>query len=499
MKLPLPGRRQLSVALGRSEERAQQLPLSVDAWANFFDAFAYGGVGYPFIQLQQTLAGNHEEIGTGFTGYVQGIYRNNGPVFALITFRLLTFSEARFQFRRMVKGRPGVLFGTSELDILDTPWANATTGDLLSRAIQDVDMAGNFFCARRGNELRRMRPDWVTIVAGDRKNSSVTMDSLDSELIGYLYHPGGPAAQNEPVVLGPEEVCHFAPIPDPLFRFRGMSWLQPIVREVTADNAATSHKLKFFEAGATPNLVVKLDPSLTKEAFDAFVEKMEKGHAGLANAYKTLYLGGGADATVVGANLRQMEFKATQGAGETRLAAAAGVPPILAGFSEGLSSGTYSNYGQAKSRYIDMTLRPNWRNFAASIATLVRVPAGAHLWYDDRDIPFLHDDKKTEAEIHQVQATTIAQLVTAGYTPDSVVTAVLSGDFSTLVHSGLYSIQLQPPGELGEPGGPPALDDAPPIPAPNGDDSGTNGGRMSRGEFVRRLEHMGVLLRNGPQ
>lgn len=495
MRLPLPGRRQLSVALGRREERAQQLPLSVDSWANFFDAFSYGGVGYPFIQLQQTLAGNHEEIGTGFTGYVQGIYRNNGPVFALITFRLLTFSEARFQFRRMTKGRPGVLFGTNELDILDTPWKNATTGDLLSRAIQDVDMAGNFFCVRRGNELRRMRPDWVTIVAGSKKDTGITMDSLDSELIGYLYHPGGPAAHNEPVVLGPEEVCHFAPIPDPLFRFRGMSWLQPIVREVTADNAMTSHKLKFFENGASPNMVVKLDPSISKEAFDGWVEKLERGHTGLANAYRTLYLGGGADVTVVGKDLRQLEFSVTQAAGEQRLANAAQVPSILVGFSEGLDASTMANYKEAKSRYIDMTLRPMWRNFAGSVATLVKVPGGAHVWYDDRDIPFLHDDLRTEAEIRQIQAATIASLISAGYTPESVVTAVMSGDYTQLKHTGLFSVQLQPPGELGEPGGPTTAPQALPPPAEPAPTAANGHRAMSRAEFVRRLEHLGVDVR----
>ena len=43
----------------------------------------------------------------------------------------------------------------------------------------------------------------------------------------------------------------------------------------------------------------------------------------ISNAYETLYLGGGADVKVVGNDFRQMDLKATQGAGETRIAAAA--------------------------------------------------------------------------------------------------------------------------------------------------------------------------------
>ena len=86
--------------------------ISLDTWASFFDSFNYGGISYPF-QLQQTLQGNREEIGAGFAGYVRGAYKSNGVVFACMLLRLAVFSEARFQFRRIVKGRPGELFGTS--------------------------------------------------------------------------------------------------------------------------------------------------------------------------------------------------------------------------------------------------------------------------------------------------------------------------------------------------------------------------------------------------
>jgi hypothetical protein len=173
-----------------------------------------------------------------------------------------------------------------------------------------------------------------------------------------------------------EQVAHFAPIPDPSASYRGMSWLTPIVREIMADGAATTHKLKFFENGATPNLVVTLgDPSTsTRRRSRSWVDVFEGDHEGVLNAYKTLYLANGASAEVVGANLRQLDFKNTQGAGETRIAAAAGVPPVIVGLSEGLQAATYSNYGQARRRFADGTIRPLWRNFAGSLATIINVP-----------------------------------------------------------------------------------------------------------------------------
>jgi len=122
------------------------------------------------------------------------------------------------------------------------------------------------------------------------------------------------------------------------------------------------------------------------------------------------------------------------------------VPPIVAGLSEGLAAATYSNYGQARRAFADLTMMPLWANAAKSLETIVPPPGGAELWFDD-DIPFLAEDKADQANIAQVSATTINTLITAGFMPDAVVKAVTADDFSLLVgrHSGLYSVQLQPP------------------------------------------------------
>jgi len=93
-----------------------------------------------------------------------------------------------------------------------------------------------------------------------------------------------------------------------------------------------------------------------------------------------------------------------------------------------------------------MTMRPLWRNMAGSLARIVTVPPGAELWYDDRDIPALQEDQKDAAEIQAINASAISSLITSGYKPDSVVAAVTANDLSRLVHTGLFSVQLQPPG-----------------------------------------------------
>jgi phage portal protein BeeE len=404
------------------------------------------------LGLQQTWVGREEKIAPGYAGLVNGTIRSNGVVFACIGVRARVFSEARFQWQRLRNGRPAELYSTPELGLLEKPWPGGTTGDLLARSLVSADLAGNAFIAKtKAGHLQVLRPDWVTIVSGLSNIDDSDGWDLGAVVIGYLYQPGGPGKGRDAIGLFPNEVAHFAPMPDPVAPWRGMSWLTPVIREVMGDSAATTHKLQFFENGATPNMVVKGDPTLTPEKFKEWVKLFREGHEGTANAYKTIFLGGGADATVVGANLRQLDFKTTQGAGETRIAAAAGVPPVLVGLSEGLQAATYSNYGQARRAFGDEWARPNWRNFAGSLESIAPPLAGSRLWYDDRDVPFLQEDQKDAAEILASHAATIRALVDAGFKPDSVVKAVDADDITLLQHTDLFSVQLQPPGTVAPP------------------------------------------------
>jgi phage portal protein BeeE len=439
-------------------------------WDEYLSYFGYNHNGYTFSALDQTSPGQKaEDIDRTFDGFVSQGYKANGVIFACMLARLMIFSEARFQFRTFTKGRPGRLFGDKSLDLLEHPWTGATTGDLLTQMITDADLSGNAFITRRVGQLVRMRPAWTSIIVGSNSDPEGDLWDLDSQVLGYVYYPGGRYAGRDPVVLLREQVAHFKPIPDPTARFRGMSWLTPIVREVMADGAATDHKLRFFENSATPNLVITRQDAPNLDVFKVWREMIDSGHTGTANAYKNLYLTNGATATVVGKDLQQLEFKVTQGAGETRIAAAAGMHPVIVGLSEGMqgSSLNAGNFGSARRLVADRTMRPLWRNVAGSLETLFPPPPASQLWYDDRDIAFLREDRKDAAEIQQLKAATIRQLVDAGYKADTVVDAVEAEDMSLLKHSGLFSVQLQPP-TTEKPSLPDTAPAMPMLPPPNG-------------------------------
>lgn len=428
--------------------KPQRSITTIDDYAAALQSFMFNGLGYSAgLGIQQTLYGGQaERIPNDLTGYATTAYMSNGPVFALMAVRMRVFSSVRLAFQRLRQGRPGDLFGTPALRLAESPGMGETTQDLLASMILDVDLAGNWYGVRVGDELVRLRPDWVSIVLEPRQFRD---GILGYRRAGYVYEEGGLGYGDGAVALLPDEVAHFAPYPDPLATYRGMSWLTPVLRELQADKLMQTHQRAYLENGATPNMVVSLDAAVDVDMFKRFKESFNLEHRGAANAYKTLFLGGGADVTVVGSDFQQMSFTSVMGRGETRLAAAAGVPVTVAGFSEGLqgSSLNSGNYSAAKRQFGDTTMSHLWSNAVGSLQVLLPPPdGGSRLWFDSRDVPFLREDARDAAEIQQIKASTIRQLGDAGYTAESVVTAVQAEDMSLLEHSGFFSVQLHPPG-----------------------------------------------------
>lgn len=417
---------------------------------------AYAGTG---------ILADRERIENDFEGYVLGAYKSDGPVFACITARQMVFSEAEFAFRAVQDDK---LFTTSALSILQEPWPGGTTGELLARMEQDVSLAGNswwtiandqgkFGKAARdtgtGQRLVHLRPDWVTMVIGSKSGDP---RALDAKLAGVVYQPlangqgYGTAGQvSQRILLTADEVAHYSPIPDPIARFRGMSWLTPVLRHIEADKSATTHKGSFFDNAAVPNMAIKFAEETSIDDIEEFKEKFSGSHQGKWQAYKTLFLMGGADAIPLTHDFRNMDFTNVVGKGESSIAAAAQVPPSWVGFSEGLQGSALNtgNLAAMRRRFADGTIRPLWRIACASLAPLINVPTGAVLWWNEDGIAFLREDQTDRANIMHVDMTSVDAAIKAGFEPDAAVMAVEKNRILELLgkHTGLVSVQMQPP------------------------------------------------------
>lgn len=433
----------LLARLGRREvtpgDTVERSSMSWNAYLNLVQ-----NLGAPFTQPADPT---REPISRTTVGYAKRGMAGNSIVYTCAQLRVSVFSDVFFQWR---DDRTRNVFGTDALEPLEAPWPGGSTRDLLARMEVDVTTAGQSYWVNAGSLVRsdrvnllRLQPEYVTIVL---ERVEVDGATLGMYPMAYVYQePNG-----DPVVLDVSEVAHYAPIPDPTAQFRGMSWLTPVLTEVELDDTLNEYKQTHLDNQATPNLALTFPESTNATKFRELVEVVKSTHSGARNAGKTLMLGGGADVKVIGANFEQLAMKATQGALETRIAAAAGVPPVMAGISEGLqgSSLNAGNYGQARRRFADATMRPLWGSAAEALSVLLPAPSGARLVVEDRFTSFLQEDVKDEAEIRGQHAMTIRQLVDAGYAPDAAVTAAIDGNFAALrgQHSGLFSVQLQEPG-----------------------------------------------------
>lgn len=370
---------------------------------------------------------DRERILPQLGAWSQSVNANSAIVFAAILTRISLFSEGRLQFQAKDDEH---LFGNTALAKIEEPWPGGTTAELLARMEQDVSLTGNAYIWDVPDEdlLVRLRPDWTTIVS---ELVQVPGGGQYRRKLGYWVEPpkavtGQGTGQFYPV----DEVAHWTPIPDPQADFRGMSWLTPIYRDIAGDDGLTQYKVRYLENSASPNLLIRYAQKLQPGTVDAVRERMHARHGGVANAFKTLVLDQGADVTVIGNSLQQMDFSNVQSAGVERILAAGNVPGVLVGLEPLRGAGR--GYQESVQKFGNMYARPQWRSVCSALSQIVDVPAGNRLWYSTSNIAALQDGEMERAQAALVRMQALLAARQAGYTRDSAVAAVDTGDVTKL-------------------------------------------------------------------
>jgi phage portal protein BeeE len=354
-------------------------------------------------------------------------YQTNGVVFACTLVRMMMLSEATFKFRSLTDKH---LYGNQDLQILEHPWPGATAGELWARMEQSVSTAGNAFVAKVEDDELLVLPAGEVVIVSEAVTSSGGIQY--KRPIGYDWDPtrtpGADYAKAKPQFFTTDEVAHWSPIPDPLARFRGMSWLSPVLREVASDSAMTAYKTLYMDHGS-PVTAVKYDRALKPESVDYLMDRIASKFGGVANAWRPLIFDQGAE-PILSAGLDVLDFRNVQAGGELRICAAAGVNPILIGLAPADGGTTYQS---AMRQLADMHMRPLWRSACAALQNLVpNVPSDAQLWFDTSDIAALQAAETEKAQVTQVSAAAILTFIQAGMTPESSVLAATSGDLTLL-------------------------------------------------------------------
>ena len=378
---------------------------------------------------------DREAILPQLTAFAQQASASSSPVFSALLVRMALFSEARFQFQALDDRH---LFGTTALAKLEEPFGpNTTTGQLLARMEQDAFLAGQAYIWDPPDEDRlvRLRPDWTTIVS---EVIRVPGGGWYRKPVGYWFEQPKDALgrRNSDGFLVPEAECvHWAPIPDPQADFRGMTPLTAAVRDIQGDDGMARYKLRYLTNDATPNMIIKYQQRLTEATVDKIRERQAARYAGPDNAGKTLILDNGADLTLAGNSLSQMDFSNVQAVGQERILAACSVPGVLVGLEPLRGAGR--GYQESMQKLANIWARPEWRSVCGALGKIVDVPGGNRLWFDVADIAALQDGEMERGQAALVRAQALLALVPAGYTHESAIAAVDAMDLNQLKAGGV--------------------------------------------------------------
>jgi hypothetical protein len=370
---------------------------------------------------------------------------SNGMVYGLVRRRVEMFAQARLTFKRLGAGPKPMaadVFTTSALSVVDNPVA------MLARMELDVAVAGNSYWVSRNGQLWRLPPEDVSIVVGSSVDTTDPATAWDARIVGYVYQPKTTSAPATEVFM-PAEVCHYRPEQDPDARFRGMSWLRPALEDIASDNGARRYVTKFFENNATVNLAFVFPPEVQMATVTAFRDAFSAKHDGADRAFRTAFIGGGADPKLIGSTLKDLDTANVRQQIHADLCMAAGIPPTTAG----IQTGTYQNTKESNRAFADIKGRFLWLALVDALRPVIDAPAGAELWYDVSGVSALQSDAKDDADILAVLSQAMRTLVDGGFDPQSVVSAVTVGDLAQVTHSGLVSVQLLPPGQGDTTGG----------------------------------------------
>lgn len=264
----------------------------------FFDGILGG-----LLDLSPHKLSGEKSISTQILQANKGwVYRNNDAIaqeVSKIEFELYTvgLSEGEIVYNE-VESHP-------LLDLLDKPNAETVKSDAMYIIQSHKKLSGDAFWLklRNGNQvigLRTLPPDKITL--------NLQPPTLQDPTVIQSYHYQDVIDGNKiDVVYDTKDIIHFKK-PNPSNPFRGYGAVEALAETIDLDNLTTETTLNFFKNGAINNFVLSTDAKVNDEQLKRLRAEMKASYGGVANAYKTMILGGGLKPVDISFSNKDQEF-----------------------------------------------------------------------------------------------------------------------------------------------------------------------------------------------
>lgn len=222
-----------------------------------------------------------------------------------------------------------------------------------------------------------LRPDRVGPYYSD------SMEEGKEVLWGWTYQlPGA----GDYVLLPRHDVLSFN-FPDPTGEsggiVEGFGPLQVLAKQVASDNEATKFVGALLANYAAPTVALKIKSPIRNEAEANLIKAKFRQEFGGSNRGTPALLDADTDITIIGFNLQQLEFPELRNTSESRIAAALGVPAILAGLKVGLQMGNNrASVTEQRAYFAETTLSNYWRRYQDQYTLDIATEFGADLMTD---------------------------------------------------------------------------------------------------------------------
>lgn len=264
-----------------------------------------------------------------------------------------------------------------------------------------VAIAGKAPWWKQRDNAGRVRALWP--LRPDRVAPIYSSSNKDGErvLYGWAYYTPGTL---EPIPIARRDMLVFN-FPDPAGEtggiVEGIGPLQVLAAEISADLKATEFVGSLVANYATPGVVLKVKSGIPDKDTADRLKRQFMAQFGGTKRGEPMLLDENSEFEALGFNMQQLEFPALRDVAESRIAAAFGVPAILAGLKVGLDRSTFANMAESREFFAETTLSAYWRRFSDQITEDVAAEFGDNLVceFDMRRVKALANQRRQEAAL----------------------------------------------------------------------------------------------------